>query len=332
MWKLFKKKKLRTKLVQIGIKFSHFQSPEVAKQKVYADVHAHLLSCFLQCHPLPRQRKQSYERWYLRCEPHVANRCDGSELWQLLRYDRSEARRIPRFPAKHPQPLGTSHLVWERRSRRQKASYEQVRLVFHQKLDCLRIVFRMREHVNDENKLPIIIFPEGTCINNTSVMMFKKGSFEIGSTIYPIAVKYDTRLTDAFWNSSAQSYGRYLWSMMTSWAIICDVWYLPPMTRKEDEDSITFAKRVKREIAKKGGLIDLEWDGALKRERVSILKVRKVTHRHFFRFLASWWHCSRSSTLRDLPAPLHLVRCSRRRAVTFWISCKKSRKTNGMNS
>ena len=29
----------------------------------------------------------------------------------------------------------------------------------------------------------------GTCINNTSIMMFKKGSFEIGGTIYPAAIK-----------------------------------------------------------------------------------------------------------------------------------------------
>ncbi|KAK6032632.1 Acyltransferase [Ostertagia ostertagi] len=133
----------------------------------------------------------------------------------------------------------------------------------------IRFHDQLREHVEDENKLPIIIFPEGTCINNTSVMMFKKGSFEIGSTIYPIAMKYDSRLTDAFWNSSEQSYGEYLWRMMTSWAIICDVWYLPPMTKQEGEDAIAFARRVKRAIAKKGGLVDLEWDGALKRERVS---------------------------------------------------------------
>ncbi|EYC07107.1 hypothetical protein Y032_0072g691 [Ancylostoma ceylanicum] len=150
--------------------------------------------------------------------------------------------------------------------------------------DRRKVTQRLREHVEDENKLPIIIFPEGTCINNTSVMMFKKGSFEvskisvfvpvhkearIGSTIYPIAMKYDSRLTDAFWNSSEQSYGEYLWRMMTSWAIICDVWYLPPMTREPGEDAIAFARRVKRAIAKKGGLVDLEWDGALKRERVS---------------------------------------------------------------
>lgn len=30
---------------------------------------------------------------------------------------------------------------------------------------------------------------QGTCINNTSVMMFKKGSFEIGATVYPVAIK-----------------------------------------------------------------------------------------------------------------------------------------------
>lgn len=32
-------------------------------------------------------------------------------------------------------------------------------------------------------------FVSGTCINNTSVMMFKKGSFEIGGTIHPVAIK-----------------------------------------------------------------------------------------------------------------------------------------------
>ena len=42
----------------------------------------------------------------------------------------------------------------------------------------------MKEHVEDPHKLPILIFPEGTCINNTSVMQFKKGSFEVGDILY----------------------------------------------------------------------------------------------------------------------------------------------------
>ena len=101
----------------------------------------------------------------------------------------------------------------------------------------------------------------GTCINNTSVMMFKKGSFEIGCTVYPVAIKvvspslstavlsiilsqppnplpltslwqYDPRFGDAFWNSSKFGMVNYLLRMMSSWAIVCSVWYLPPMSRE----------------------------------------------------------------------------------------------------
>lgn len=48
---------------------------------------------------------------------------------------------------------------------------------------------RLKKHVSDPTNPPILIFPEGTCINNTSVMQFKKGSFEVGSVIYPVAIK-----------------------------------------------------------------------------------------------------------------------------------------------
>ncbi|XP_018109969.1 glycerol-3-phosphate acyltransferase 4 S homeolog isoform X2 [Xenopus laevis] len=127
---------------------------------------------------------------------------------------------------------------------------------------------RLTDHVQDKSKLPILIFPEGTCINNTSVMMFKKGSFEIGATVYPVAIKYDPRFGDAFWNSSKNGMVTYLLRMMTSWAIVCSVWYLPPMTRQENEDAVQFANRVKSAIAHQGGLVDLLWDGGLKREKV----------------------------------------------------------------
>lgn len=48
---------------------------------------------------------------------------------------------------------------------------------------------RLKEHISVPDNPPILIFPEGTCINNTSVMQFKKGSFEVGGTIYPVAIK-----------------------------------------------------------------------------------------------------------------------------------------------
>lgn len=124
---------------------------------------------------------------------------------------------------------------------------------------------RMTQHVQDKTNMPILIFPEGTCINNTSVMMFKKGCFEIDTDIYPVAIKYDPRFGDAFWNSSKHSMLQYLMLMMTSWAIVVDVFYLPKMSKRHDEDAVSFAKRVKKCIAEKGGLADLDWDGMLKR-------------------------------------------------------------------
>ncbi|CAG9789871.1 unnamed protein product [Diatraea saccharalis] len=124
---------------------------------------------------------------------------------------------------------------------------------------------RLKEHISVPDNPPILIFPEGTCINNTSVMQFKKGSFEVGGTIYPVAIKYDPRFGDAFWNSSRYGMLHYLLNMMTSWAIVCDVWYLPSMRRAANESAVDFANRVKAVVARRGGLVDLQWDGQLKR-------------------------------------------------------------------
>lgn len=71
--------------------------------------------------------------------------------------------------------------------------------------------------------------------------------------------QYDPRFGDAFWNSSKYSMLQHLYLMMTSWAIVCDVWYLPPMYQNENESGADFANRVKRVIADQGGLVDLVW-------------------------------------------------------------------------
>lgn len=141
--------------------------------------------------------------------------------------------------------------------------------------DRLAVTQRLREHIEDKNTLPILIFPEGTCINNTSIMMFKKGSFEIGGTVYPAAIKYDSRFADAFWNSSKQTLLRHLLNIMTSWALVVDVWYLPPQHRRPDETVVEFTNRVKADIARQGGMVDLDWDGRLKREMLRPSTVRE---------------------------------------------------------
>jgi glycerol-3-phosphate O-acyltransferase 3/4 len=53
--------------------------------------------------------------------------------------------------------------------------------------------------------------------------------------------------------------------LMTSWAIVCNIWYLPPIQRRVDESAIDFAKRVKNEITKVSGLDNIPWDGQVKR-------------------------------------------------------------------
>lgn len=59
----------------------------------------------------------------------------------------------------------------------------------------------MRDYSKNEEGDSISLQPAffpGTCINNTSVMMFRKGSFEIGGTVYPVAIKV---VVSAFFSS-----------------------------------------------------------------------------------------------------------------------------------
>ncbi|XP_071541456.1 glycerol-3-phosphate acyltransferase 3-like isoform X2 [Panulirus ornatus] len=86
---------------------------------------------------------------------------------------------------------------------------------------------RLQQHVRDPKLPPILIYPEGTCVNNTAVLQFKKGAFEIDSVIYPIAIRFDSRYGDPFWHQE------------------------------------TFL-RVKANIAHRGGFVELAWDGFIK--------------------------------------------------------------------
>lgn len=53
---------------------------------------------------------------------------------------------------------------------------------------------------------------------------------------------------DAYWNSRAQGFASHLFQLMTAWAVVCDVWYLDPMAKRENETASQFAKRVQKAI------------------------------------------------------------------------------------
>jgi len=123
---------------------------------------------------------------------------------------------------------------------------------------------KLKEHIQCEDNAALLVFPEGTCVNNDYCIQFKKGAFELGAIIYPVAIKYNKIFCDAFWNSRKQSFIRHMFNLMTSWALVADVWYLDPQVIQPGETSVEFAARVKAMIAKKAGLINVNWDGYLK--------------------------------------------------------------------
>ncbi|TNJ29209.1 Lysophosphatidic acid acyltransferase/Glycerol-3-phosphate 1-O-acyltransferase [Giardia muris] len=129
----------------------------------------------------------------------------------------------------------------------------------------------IRKHVfSEEANLPLLLFPEGVLVNNRFAIMFKKSAFEIGAEVCPVAIKYNESLSpQAYWNSREKSFVSYLFSVMSSWALVVDVWFLPPEHIGPDETPEEFAERTKLNIARTAGLIPRSWDGYLKYITVS---------------------------------------------------------------
>lgn len=75
----------------------------------------------------------------------------------------------------------------------------------------------------------------------TSKVSFLYSYFQANSVIYPIAIRFDARFGDAFWWQD--KFFHFILYMLTSWAIVCNVWYLPPMVRIPGESAIAFADR-----------------------------------------------------------------------------------------
>ncbi|KNC46066.1 lysophosphatidic acid acyltransferase [Thecamonas trahens ATCC 50062] len=131
--------------------------------------------------------------------------------------------------------------------------------------DRAAVAATISEYIRDPTGNPLLLFPEGVCVNNKFVCMFKKGVFSMeGVEICPIAVRYNKALSDPFWNSRAESFVWHLLRLMTSWAVVANVTYLPPVRRKANETAVQFANSVKSSIARAAGLKDTPWDGFLK--------------------------------------------------------------------
>jgi hypothetical protein len=130
-----------------------------------------------------------------------------------------------------------------------------------EKKDRSLVAKKMKQHVADVTKAPLLIFPEGTCVNNEYTVLFHKGAFDLGVMVAPVAIKYDKKKADAYWHSKTQSFTRHLIYLMTRWSLVADVFYLPPRYKRVDQSASEFADEVKAEISKTAGLKNLSWDG-----------------------------------------------------------------------
>jgi hypothetical protein len=192
------------------------------------------------------------------------------------------------------------------------------------------VYFRLRDHVQEADNNPLLIFPEGTCVNNHYTVMFKKVwifnikiiaslslecMFSVTYIVWWCAGCVWTRLNclsnrnqvqqnfrrclleqpkvrsfssndcllyisqhgfssidcilyishhflESMHFSKWEEVGVFLWSrnmlkclicrqsftkhllqLMTSWAVVCDVWYLEPQNLRPGETAIEFAER-----------------------------------------------------------------------------------------
>uniref|UniRef100_A0A1I7ZDA7 PlsC domain-containing protein n=1 Tax=Steinernema glaseri TaxID=37863 RepID=A0A1I7ZDA7_9BILA len=135
----------------------------------------------------------------------------------------------------------------------------------------------------DDKVDPVLLFPEGYCTNNSAVIQFRKAVFEDNINIYPIAIKQNSVLGDAFWKED--SFIIYLWRLFTSWAIVYNVYYLPPMTKLPEESQEQFALRVQKTIAQAANIDTVSLDLKLLRKKEERERCKETAQKVLSTFL-----------------------------------------------
>lgn len=134
-----------------------------------------------------------------------------------------------------------------------------------EKSDKKMIKEKIKQHIMSK-KTPMLLFPEGTCVNNKYTVMFQKSTFELDATICPVAIKYKRQLFDPYWNRRKHNFTEHVLYLMSRWMIEVDVYWLDPVKRHKNENLLNFIERVKKLISDKAGLIPTKWNGYMKNQ------------------------------------------------------------------
>ncbi|KAG2204801.1 hypothetical protein INT47_004076 [Mucor saturninus] len=125
----------------------------------------------------------------------------------------------------------------------------------------------LKRHVKsaDTWKNPMIIFPEGTCVNNKYVIRFQKGAFELGVKVCPVGIKYGRQWGDPYWDTR-KGFMHYAYYRMTRWMTSVNIVYCPPVSPRIEETASQYSDRVKDVIATSIGLENVNFNGMAKRD------------------------------------------------------------------
>ncbi|CAI4223848.1 unnamed protein product [Auanema sp. JU1783] len=124
---------------------------------------------------------------------------------------------------------------------------------------------KVMDYSSQPSVYPVLLFPEGYCSNNDTILQFRKAVFTGEVPIYPIALLQNARVGDAFWKED--TYIPYMLRVMSSWATSYDITYLQPMIKKPSEDPADFAARVQSAVGCSIAKDVLPYDGGLKRQK-----------------------------------------------------------------
>ncbi|KAG0182578.1 hypothetical protein DFQ28_002749 [Apophysomyces sp. BC1034] len=126
---------------------------------------------------------------------------------------------------------------------------------------------RLKKHVLNPTSWPnpMILFPEGTCVNNKYAIRFQKGAFQLGVKVCPVGIKYDRYWGDPYWDTR-KGFLYYAFYRMTRWITPVDVYYNHPTNPHPHEDAVEYGDRVKQMIASSADLEIENFNGMAKRD------------------------------------------------------------------
>ncbi|XP_053682491.1 lysophosphatidylcholine acyltransferase isoform X2 [Sabethes cyaneus] len=113
------------------------------------------------------------------------------------------------------------------------------------------------ERANSKEDWPqILIFPEGTCTNRTSLIQFKPGAFYPGVPIQPVLVRYPNRVDTVTWTWEGPDALQILWRTLTQFHTFCEIEFLPVYHPNEEEkrDPKLYARNVRNLMARELGI------------------------------------------------------------------------------